>query len=195
MLAHLLNSLLSTTRISHHLAAKTVKTVIQAGWADFERLQQTSWEKKTEVLTEGGYTRYREKTATQLDDLAGWLRSKYDGDLNNLLQAAKDESGDDHTKIRDGVRKRLEEVKGLGKVALDVFCDTAQGLWHELAPFLDSRSDSAAERVGLPTNVQELYDNVERDPVQMCRLAAALTTMRLDKKEDEVAEMGEETQE
>jgi hypothetical protein len=47
-------------------------------------LKKASWEEKTVVLTKGGYTRYREKTATALDELADLILEKYGGDLNNL---------------------------------------------------------------------------------------------------------------
>lgn len=191
MLAHLFNALLTSTRISHQLAEKTVKTVIEAGWVDLSQLEANTWEKRTEVLTEGGFTHYREKTATQLGDLAEWLRSQYDGDLNNLLKAARDEAEND-SQIRDGVCKRLQEIKGLGPVALDIFCDTAQGVWHELAPFLDLRSQKAAEEAGLPSEVDELYAMVGNDPVKMCRLALALTRVRLEKGVDEIAAEGED---
>ncbi|KAK4542239.1 hypothetical protein LTR36_006892 [Oleoguttula mirabilis] len=187
MFAHLLNAMLTTTRISQQIAAKTVRTVIAAGYADLQTLEKSSWEERTKVLTDGGYTHYREKTATQLGDLAELVRGKYEGDLSNLLKAAKEEAGSARgvTEVRDGVRKRLQEVKGLGNVALDVFCDSVQGLWTELAPFLDSRSAKAAGTIGLPIDVQELYEAVGENPVEMCKLASALTTVRLDKKERE----------
>lgn len=179
--------MLTSTRISHQLAAKTVQTAIEAGYANLENPEKSAWQERTEVLTEGGYTRYREKTATQLGDLAAWLRETYDGDLNGLLSGAKDEAGDDTMMVRNGVRKRLEKIKGLGSVALDIFCDTAQGVWHELAPFLDPRSDKTAGTIGLPTEIDELYEVVGRDPVEMCKLASALTTVRLEKQEREFA--------
>lgn len=192
MLAHLLNAMLTSTRISHQLAAKTVRTVIEAGYCDLLTLEKSTWEERTEVLTEGGYTHYREKTATQFGDLASWLRQNYSGDVNNVLGAAKSDTSTDHVDIRNAVRKRLEEIKGLGSVALDIFCDTAQGLWTDLAPFLDQRSDKAAAQARLPTDVGELYAMVGNDPVKMCRLAAALTTVRLEKEVDEIAQEGEE---
>jgi hypothetical protein len=195
MLAHLINAILTSTRISHQTAGRTLSTVIEAGYADLNKLEKSSWEERTEVLTEGGYTHYREKTATQLDDLAQWLRDEHDGDLNNLLTAAKETAGDVSSEVRDKVREAIKEVKGLGAVALDIFCDTAQGLWHELAPFLDQRSGKACEQAGLPTDVKELYDMVGRDPIQMCRLASALTAIRLQGQIDEIADAGEKHEE
>ncbi|KAK5943315.1 hypothetical protein PMZ80_004322 [Knufia obscura] len=189
LLAHLLNATLSSTRISHTLAAKTVRTVIDAGYANLSTLEKDTWERRTEILTEGGYTHYREKTATQLGELAALLRSEYDGDLNNLLGQAKEAAGSDasHEKVRDEVRSRLKKIKGVGEVAVDVFCDTAQGVWRELAPFLDPRSQKTAEGLGLSGDAEVLFGEPEigRHPVEMCRLASALTVVRLEGKEGE----------
>lgn len=183
VLAHLLNATLSSTRISHQLAAKTVRTVVEAGYANLETLEKSTWQQRTEVLTEGGYTHYREKTATQLGELAELIRSEYDGDLNNLLAQTKEAAGSDNSKVRDEVRNRMKKIKGVGNVAVDVFCDTAQSFWHELAPFLDPRSQKTGAELGLPTNIEELFEAVGRDPVEMCKLASALTVVRLEGKE------------
>ncbi len=77
ILAHLLNAMLSSARISHAIAAKTVDCVLEARYHDIATLKQSSWEERTEVLTEGGYTRYREKTATALGELAALIQDKY----------------------------------------------------------------------------------------------------------------------
>ena len=161
--------------------------VIGAGYADLEKLEKSSWEERTEVLTEGGYTHYREKTATELGELAQLVRHKYDGDLNNLLQKAKEEnSGEegDADAFRSAVRGGLSEIKGIGGVALDVFCDTAQSAWHELAPFLDPRSQKTAAAIGISPDAAELFKAVNEDAVMMSKLAVALTTVRLEKLED-----------
>lgn len=54
VLAHLLNAMLTSARISHELAEKSVKCLVAAGWADVNKLKESSWEKRTEVLTRGG---------------------------------------------------------------------------------------------------------------------------------------------
>ena len=81
ILAHVFNALLSSTRISHQIAAKSVQCVLDAGYADLSKLEASTWHERTEVLTEGGYTHYRERTATQLGDLAKLTREKYNGNL------------------------------------------------------------------------------------------------------------------
>lgn len=77
LLALVYNALLTSTRISHTLAHKSVKCVIEAGYHDIETLRNSTWEERTEVLTKGGYTRYREKTATAFGELADFVTDKY----------------------------------------------------------------------------------------------------------------------
>ncbi|KAL8930835.1 MAG: hypothetical protein Q9208_000376 [Pyrenodesmia sp. 3 TL-2023] len=179
VLALVYNAMLTSTRISHELAHKSVKCLIEAGYQDIETLRKSTWEERTEVLTKGGYTRYREKTATGLGELADFVTEKYDNDLNNLLKSA----GSSPPKIR----ALLKEIKGIGNVGLDIFCDTAQHIWPCLAPFIDPRSMKTAQQCGLGDDVEKLWAAVGKDPEKMCRLAAALTTVRLDKKEKEFA--------
>ncbi|KAK5168453.1 uncharacterized protein LTR77_007023 [Saxophila tyrrhenica] len=178
ILAHVLHALLTSTRISHQIANTTLKKVIEAGYAQLETLEKSTWGQRTQVLTDGGYTHYREKTSTELGELAKLVREKYDGDLNNLLRKAKEQG--DGGGVRKAVRDGIGEVKGIGSVALDIFCDTVQGLWTELAPFVDPRSEETAREIGIPVEVEELYKAVGEDAVTMCKITAALTTVRLE---------------
>ncbi|KAI0593294.1 hypothetical protein F4775DRAFT_578485 [Biscogniauxia sp. FL1348] len=179
VLALLLNALLSSTRISHALAAKTITVLVQAGYHKLDVLEKSTWEERTEVLTEGGYTRYREKTATMMGDLAELIKHKYGGDLNAIPQLA----GKDPHKIRS----ELKNIKGLGDVGINIFFDTVQHVWPCVAPFVDPRSLETAEEIGIGGDVHALWKAVSEDPGQMCRLAAALTRVRLDGKGSEFA--------
>lgn len=77
ILALVYNAMLTSARISHELAYKSVKCLIEAGYQNIETLSKSTWQERTEVLTKGGYTRYREKTATALGDLADLVNDKY----------------------------------------------------------------------------------------------------------------------
>ena len=77
ILALVLNAMLTSARISHELAYKSVKCLIEAGYHDVHTLKKSSWEERTENLTKGGYTRYREKTATALGELADFVLDEY----------------------------------------------------------------------------------------------------------------------
>ena len=77
LLALVFNAMLTSARISHQLAHKSVKCLIEAGYHDVEVLHKSTWENRTKVLTKGGYTHYREKTATALGELAELAKTKY----------------------------------------------------------------------------------------------------------------------
>ncbi|KAI1472375.1 uncharacterized protein F4812DRAFT_11197 [Daldinia caldariorum] len=177
ILALLLNAMLSSTRISHSLAAKTVDLVIKAGYHKLDVLKKSTWEERTEVLTKGGYTHYREKTATMMGDLAQLIEDKYGGDLNTILQL----TSEDPAKIR----AELKTIKGLGDVGINIFFDTVQHLWTCLAPFVDPRSLKTAKEIGIGDDVHALWKEVSENPEQMCRLASALTKLRLEGKQKE----------
>lgn len=83
------------------------------------------------------------------------------------------------------IRAELKKIKGLGDVGINIFFDTAQHIWPCLAPFIDPRSLKTAEEIGIGSDVKALWREVSEDPEQMCRLAAALTKLRLDGKEKE----------
>ena len=189
-------AMLTSARISHELAYKSLQCLIEAGYQDIEILKKSTWQERTEVLTKGGYTRYREKTATALGDLADLIGKKYgalhsirgfppslsltcimdtDNDLNNLLKKAES------SPVK--VRSLLQEVKGNGKVGTNIFFDAAQGIWPCLAPFIDPRSMETAKNCGLGSDVGALWDAVGKDAIEMCRLSSALTMVRLEKKE------------
>ena len=70
-------AMLTSARISHELAYRSVQCLLEAGYQDIEVLKKSTWQERTEVLTKGGYTRYREKTATALGELAEFIENKY----------------------------------------------------------------------------------------------------------------------
>lgn len=81
VMVHILNALLSSTRISHHIASATLECLVDEDYHDLKALHESSWQQRTEILTKGGYTHYRERTATYLGDLADLMRQKYGTNL------------------------------------------------------------------------------------------------------------------
>ncbi|KAL1973682.1 hypothetical protein VTN31DRAFT_6317 [Thermomyces dupontii] len=77
LLAMCLDVMLKSTRISHELAQKAVKTVIDAGYHDINVLGKTTWDDRVEVLARGGYNRYRERGASMMGDLIELINGKY----------------------------------------------------------------------------------------------------------------------
>jgi hypothetical protein len=81
------------------------------------------------------------------------------------------------------IRASLAEIKGLGNVGIDIFFDTTQHPWTCLAPFLDPRSAKTADAIGIDSEVKKLWDAVGKGTEKMCRVAVALTEVRLQKVE------------
>lgn len=61
-------SVLYSARTNSELATRSAKELQHAGWRTAEAMADSSWDDRTKALTEGGYTRYRERTATMLGD-------------------------------------------------------------------------------------------------------------------------------
>lgn len=104
-----------------------------------------------------------------------------DGDLNNLLKKA----GND----RKRTRELIKGIKGLGDLGVDIFLNNVQCVWPSMAPFLDARSLKTAEELGIGTDLEAIYESLNRDPMRMSRLANGLSHVRLDKKQQEVQEV------
>jgi hypothetical protein len=103
-----------------------------------------------------------------------------DGDLNNLLKKADSDPA--------RVRELVKEIKGLGDLATDLFADNAQAVWPALAPSIDARSLDTAEEVGIGRDVEAIFAELDRDPVEMSRLARGLSTVRLAHKQHDIEE-------
>ncbi|KEY78421.1 hypothetical protein BA78_7823 [Aspergillus fumigatus] len=176
-----LDAMLKSRPISHDLSQRAVTELIDEGYHDIKKLGESSWEERTMVLKDGGYNRYREQGATNLGDLADFVNGQYDGDLNNLLKKA----GNDRKRTRD----LIKGIKGLGDLGVDIFLNNVQCVWPSMAPFLDARSLKTAEELGIGTDLEAIYESLNRDPIRMSRLANGLSHVRLDKKQQEVQEV------
>ncbi|PKY03687.1 hypothetical protein P168DRAFT_237884 [Aspergillus campestris IBT 28561] len=170
LLAMLLDAMLKSRPISHDLSQQAVKKVLDEGYHNIQTLGNSSWEDRTGVLRDGGYNRYREQGATNLGEAAQFIREKYNGDLNNLLESAHHDRGE--------VRNRVKELKGLGDMGVDLFFNNVQSVWPEIAPFLDQRSLQTAEQVGIGRDLNSIFEELEGDALQMSRLANGLSTAR-----------------
>ncbi|MEU6097084.1 endonuclease [Streptomyces sp. NPDC047079] len=168
----LLMALLLSARIRTSIALETVRALQEAGLRDPRRMAGADWQERVDALGRGGYRRYDERTATQLGDGAELLMERWGGDLRRLRKEAH---GDVPT-----LRGLLQEIPGIGPAGADIFLREVQRVWPEVAPYLDAKALSGAERLGLP-----------KDPGKLVRLAgdsepavlsAALVRAALDKK-------------
>ncbi|KGO63850.1 hypothetical protein PITC_054760 [Penicillium italicum] len=181
VLAMVLDAVIKARPISHELTQKTLRRLIEADYHNIDVLYKSTWQDRTIVLQEGSYNRFREQCATNLGELAKLIVERYDGDLNNLLKLA---DGKIHK-----VRILMKEVRGMGDVAVEVFFNNVQSVWPSIAPCLDSRSLKTADEIGIGTDLDEIYNALEQDPIRMSWFANGLSEVRLEKRKEVVEEL------
>ncbi|MER6979735.1 endonuclease [Streptomyces carpinensis] len=165
-------SVLLSARIRGSVAVASARELYDAGLRDARRMAGSQWQDRVDALGRGGYRRYDERTATQLGDGAELVAERWGGDLRRLRREA---DGDVPT-----LRELLQEVPGLGPAGADIFLREVQHVWPEVAPYLDAKTLSGAERLGLPRDPDRLVSLAgNTDPANV---AAALVRAALDKK-------------
>ncbi|MEW9520292.1 endonuclease [Streptomyces tubercidicus] len=158
-------------RASVAVAVAAARALFDAGLRTPRRMAQAPWQQRVGALGEGGYRRYDERTATQLGDGATLLLDHYGGDLRRMRDAA---DGD----LR-ALRGALRKVPGLGPAGCDIFLREVQGVWPELAPYLDAKAVQGAERLGLPGDSGRLARLVGAD--ETAAFASGLVRAALDR--------------
>ena len=168
-------TILFSARINSTIAKNSMNALRDRGWTTADKMLNSTWDERLEALTEGGYTRYRERTATMLGDTVEHLMSAYDGDLRKLRDQATD---------RADLRSHFKEFKGIGDVGVDIFFREVQVAWEELYPFVDEKSQEAAHKLDLPTTADALAKLCDRD--EFAKLVAALVRVDLDDAYDRI---------
>ena len=163
-------SLLLSARISADIAVRAARALSAAGFRTPEAMARATWQQRVDALGEGGYRRYDERTSTMLGDGADLLRDRWRGDLRRL----REEAGSP-----EQIHAALQEFPGIGPTGADIFCREVQGLWPELAPYLDKKTLDGAERLGLPTAPDRLARLV--DAGDLPALAAACVRAALSR--------------
>jgi endonuclease III len=142
-----LASVLFAKRISADIAKRTYRRFIEEGLTTPEAILEAGWGRLVEVLDSGGYVRYDFSTATNLIKIMEELKTKY-GSLEELY--AKASSPED-------LERRLQEFKGVGSVAVNIFLRELRGVWDKAKPKPSKMSVETAQRIGLK-NI-ELYES------------------------------------
>ncbi|KUL44107.1 hypothetical protein [Streptomyces regalis] len=164
-----------SARIRGSIALDTARALYEAELRDPRRMADADWQERVDALGRGGYRRYDERTATQLGDGAELLTERWGGDLRRLRKEADGDVAE--------LRRLLQEFPGMGPAGADIFLREAQRVWPEVAPYVDGKALSGAQRLGLPKDPDRLADLAGN--TEPAVLAAALVRAAVDK---EVAE-------
>ena len=167
-----LTTLLSA-RISADVAVAAARELFRAGHRTPERMREASWQDRVDALGRGHYRRYDERTATMLGEEATEVLDRWGGDLRRL-----------HAQAGGGaeqVHALLVGFTGIGPVGGDIFLREAQGVWPDVAPFIDDRVRSCARELGLPSSDKGLAALTHGAGDQL-RLISGLVRVGLDSK-------------
>jgi hypothetical protein len=175
----LVSALLFSTRINHSVALKSARILFERGWTTPDKMAASTWAERVQALDEGGYVRYDERTSRMLGETAQMLIDRYQGDLRKLREAAGGDPAEE--------RRLLDEFKGVGEVAINIFFREVQLAWPELFPYADQRVLASAKQLGLPPDARKLAGLV-RNRRDFVRLVAALMRVQLEHRHEEVME-------
>ena len=168
-------SLLLSARISADIAVAAARELFRAGYRTPARMREASWQKRVDALGRGRYRRYDERTATMLGELAQSVLEDHGGDLRRL------HDGSDGS---DDLELSLQRFKGIGPAGSAIFCREVQGVWPDVAPYVDPLAADGAERLGLPRSPDRLARLVSAGDLPRLVAACVRAARRADVVED-----------
>ncbi len=135
----LLASMLFAKRIPARIAAATFRQFENAGLASPEAIVAAGWDRLVDVLDAGGYVRYDFSTASTLLEAMGKLLKTYSSleELHNRAADSKD------------LEQKLQELKGVGPVAVNIFLRDLRSIWSKANPTPSPLSLDVAKKLGL----------------------------------------------
>ena len=141
-----LASILFAKRISAKVAMTTFRQFENAGVTTPEAIVAAGWDRLVEILDAGGYVRYDFSTASNLLEAMDKLLKNY-GSLEEL-----------HTQARDSkdLENRLQEFKGVGPVAVNIFLRELRSVWPKANPRPSPFASELAKKLGLAESDLEL---------------------------------------
>lgn len=166
----LCGALLFSAPIDARSALRALRALMRADLTTPSKMAQASWQQRVDAITDEGYKRYDEKTATQLGELAERVQHAYHGDLRELRSEAR------HDPERE--KQLLTEFNGIGPVGADIFLREVQGVWAEAYPYVDAKVLASAQKLHLGSSAEELAELVPKS--QFPALVASLVQLDLD---------------
>jgi hypothetical protein len=142
--------------ISHRLGLRTIRTILNKPYSLRDPLAiKTAGPKKVLKALEAARTQHKYKTADEISLLAEAVSNN---DWHNDLSKLRAQSKNSVESEREVLRR---SIKGLGKTGLDIFYRRVQWQWDEASPFVDSRTQAALERLGLPERAEKIEKLIE----------------------------------
>jgi endonuclease III len=173
-----LASVLLGARIGESIAMNTYKEFEKASVFSPDAVLETGWQGLADILNRGGYARYDFKTATNLLEVVGALKEKYEGDLNRLHFFAEDQ--------RD-VEEKLQGLgKGIGPVTASIFLRELRDLWDKaelplsepaLLAAKNLRLTEAADAASVLEELRAMWEAKEQDEGRFSDFEAALVKL------------------
>lgn len=113
--------LLFGARIRQEIAADAFRALDGDGVLTPPKLAAADWQHLVDLLGQGGYRRYDESKARELQQLGRDVEERYDGHLSRLADGAS---------TKKAVKERLQEFTGIGPTAADIFLRETGPLWR-----------------------------------------------------------------
>lgn len=142
----LLASMLFAKRIPARIAMTTFRQFENAGLISPEAIVAAGWDRLVEILDAGGYVRYDFSTASTLLEAMDKLLKTY-GSLEELHDRAADSKD---------LEQKLQELKGIGPVATNIFLRELRSIWSKANPRPSPISLALAKKLGLAESDVEL---------------------------------------
>ena len=164
--------------ISHTLGLRSIRTIFNDpyNFTTPKALREAGSEGRRKAL-DVARTQHRQKTADELGLLADQAVGTIgEGEDDVSLEKVRRDGSHDAKKViklnillppdvltRSQERDLLKKsIKGLGNTGLDIFGRRIQGVWPAFYPFVDSKTSSALEKLGLPGDAEELRKLMEK---------------------------------
>lgn len=161
--------MLASKPIDASIAVAAARELFRAGMRTPRAVLAADRAEMIRAFGRAHYVRYDESSATRLADIATAVSDQYGGDLRKLVGAGGRDSG--------AMRRLLKQFKGIGDTGADIFLREVQDTWPWVRPYFDERAVTAARKLGLPTDAEEL---AALAPRRNAELAAALVRVSLD---------------
>jgi len=157
-------SILFGARISEAIAKNTYKTLEKYKLLNPKKILNAGWAFLVNpIMREGGYVRYDGKTSDTLLKICNMLIKKYNGNLNNLHDKAKNNKG---------LENKLIEFHGIGPTTVNIFLRELRPYWKKANPEPLSIVKRLAKKFKIDLN------KYNRKSITFVRIEAGLIRLR-----------------